>query len=114
MKYEIDAQNKKFGRLATEVAVLLMDKSNPDFARNVKPTAKVLVYNLSKMSITDKKKGETLYKRFSGYPGGLKIENLSKLAERRGLSEAFKQTVSGMLPKNKLRSIMLKNLTIKE
>lgn len=114
MKYILDAENKKLGRLATEIAVLLMGKNKIDFARNVMPDAQVDVKNASKMSITDKKAESTVYKTFSGYPGGLTIKPLSKVAAQRGFSEALRRTVSGMLPKNKLRSRMLKNLNITE
>ncbi|MHB1316403.1 MAG: 50S ribosomal protein L13 [Minisyncoccota bacterium] len=114
MKYTLDAENKKLGRLATEVAVLLMGKNKLDFARNAMPDDQVLVTNASKMSITDKKAESTVYKTFSGYPGGLTVKPLSKVAEQRGFSEALRRTISGMLPKNKLRSRMLKNLTITE
>jgi large subunit ribosomal protein L13 len=114
MKYVIDATNKKLGRLATETAVLLMGKDKIIFARNKMPVVTVEVNNLSKLSFTSKKKESTLYKRFSGYPGGLKQETLSKLSVRRGFGEVFKQTVAGMLPKNKLRSKMLKNLIVRE
>ena len=114
MKYTIDAENKKLGRIATEVAVLLMGKNKTDFARNAVPDVAVEVKNISKLSITDKKAEETIYRRFSGYPGGLKIETLSHLAKRKGYRDAFKKTVAGMLPKNKLRARMLKNLTVSE
>ncbi len=114
MKYTLDAENKKLGRLATEIAVLLMGKNKIDFARNVMPDAQVEVKNASKMSITDKKAESTVYKTFSGYPGGLTIKPLSKVAAQRGFSEALRRTVSGMLPKNKLRARMLKNLNITE
>ncbi len=114
MKYTLDAENKKLGRLATEIAVLLMGKNKIDFARNVMPDAQVDVKNASKMSITDKKAESTIYRTFSGYPGGLTIKPLSKVAAQRGFSEALRRTVSGMLPKNKLRARMLKNLNITE
>lgn len=114
MKYTIDAQNKKLGRVATEAAVLLMGKNTTDFARNSMPDIVVEVKNLSKLSITPQKKESTIYKRYSGYPGGLKQETLSRLSVRRGFGEVFKQTVSGMLPKNKLRARMMKNLIVSE
>ena len=114
MKYTIDAENKKLGRVAAQAAVLLMGKNKTDFARNVVPDTTVEVKNLSKLSITDKKRLSTTYKRYSGYPGGLKVETLSNLTKRRGYGEMFRQTVYGMLPKNKLRQKMLNNLTTKE
>ena len=114
MKYTLNAENKKLGRLATEIAVLLMGKNKIDFARNAMPTDTVEVTNASKISITDKKSLETVYKSYSGYPGGLKINTLSKVAAAKGFGEAIRKTVSGMLPKNKLRARMLNNLTITE
>jgi large subunit ribosomal protein L13 len=114
MKYTLNAENKKMGRLATEVAVLLMGKNIPDFAKNKIPNIQVEVTNISKLDITTKKKEQTLYKRYSGYPGGLKIETFDKLSKRLGFGDAFRKTVSGMLPKNKLRDKMLKNLVITE
>ncbi|MCX6703538.1 MAG: 50S ribosomal protein L13 [Candidatus Zambryskibacteria bacterium] len=114
MKYTLDAENKKLGRIATEIAVLLMGKNKIDFARNAMPDDQVEVKNASKLSITDKKAESTVYKTFSGYPGGLTEKPLSKLAASKGFSEALRRTVSGMLPKNKLRARMLKNLNITE
>ena len=114
MKYTLDAQNKKLGRLATETAVLLMGKNAADFARNKMPETVVEVTNISKIDISAKKRESTVYKRFSGYPGGLKVEPLGHLAGRKGYADAFKKTVAGMLPKNKLRARMLKNLIVTE
>lgn len=114
MKYTLDAENKKLGRIATEIAVLLMGKNKIDFSRNAMPDDQVEVKNASKLSITDKKAESTVYKTYSGYPGGLTVKPLSKIAEQRGYAEALRRTVSGMLPKNKLRARMLKNLIITE
>lgn len=114
MKYTIDAENKKLGRLATEVAVLLIGKNTTSFARNKVPETTVEVKNLSKLSLTSKKRESTKYKRYSGYPGGLKEETLDNLSKRLGYGEVFRKTVLGMLPKNKLRAVMIKNLIVKE
>ena len=91
-----------------------MGKNKIDFARNTMPNAQLEVKNASKLSITAKKAESTVYKTFSGYPGGLTVKPLSKVAAERGFSEALRRTVSGMLPKHKLRARMLKNLTIHE
>ncbi|MDP2651102.1 MAG: 50S ribosomal protein L13 [bacterium] len=111
--YKLDATDKKLGRLATEVAVLLMGKNRTDFARNKLPDVEVEVENASKLSIGAKKFAEKVYYRHSGYPGGLKSETLGKVIETKGAKEALRRAVSGMLPKNKLRARMLKNLKIK-
>jgi large subunit ribosomal protein L13 len=114
MEYTIDATNEKLGRIASKVAHLLMGKNDKAFARNKETKAVVTVTNASKISITEKKKQGTTYARYSGYPGGLTIENLETLAGKKGYAEVLKKTVYGMLPKNKLRSRTILNLKISE
>lgn len=110
---EIDATGRRLGKLATEVAVVLMGKNQPDFAKNIVATVTVKVINLNKMDIPEKKK-EEIYQSYSGYPGGRKKETLEHLANRLGHKEVFKRTVKNMLPKNKLQSKLLKNLELSE
>ena len=114
MKYTINAEGKRIGRVATEVAVLLMGKNNKDFARNVLPDVSVTVTNASKAKIDDKKMDQKTYKRYSGYPGGLKTHTMAQVSAKKGNSELFKEAISGMLPKNRMRSKMMNNLTITE
>lgn len=114
MKYTLDAENKRVGRVATEAAVLLMGKNRPDFARNVLPDVKVEIKNTSKALIADSKRSTKTYSRYSGYPGGLRQPTMEQVIAKKGYSEIFKEAVSGMLPKNKLRTKMLLNLTITE
>ncbi len=114
MKYTLDAQNKKVGRVATEAAVFLMGKNNPDFARNKIPSVTVEIINSSKAIIDDKKKEQKTFARYSGYPGGLRKPNITETIKKKGYSEVFKEAVWGMLPKNKLRDRMMNNLNIKE
>lgn len=110
---EMDATGRRLGKLATEVAVVLMGKDQPDFAKNVIAPVTVKVTNLSKMDISEKKKGE-IYQSYSGYPGGRSEETLEHLAKRLGYGEVFKRSVKNMLPKNKLQSKLLKNLELSE
>ena len=114
MEYTVDAQNKKLGRVATEIATLLMGKKTPDFTKNAIPNTKVVVSNASKIEVTAKKMLEKTYKTYSGYPGGLKESLMKKVVSDKGMKEALKIAVKGMLPKNKLRDRMMKNLTINE
>jgi len=113
-EYTFDATEQKLGRLATQIAIVLMGKDQPDFARNKVAEVKVTVENASKMAISDKKKKQKTYDRYSGYPGGRKVINLEKLIADKGYGEALKNAVYGMLPKNKLRSRMIKNLIVNE
>ena len=114
MEYKINAQNKKLGRLASEVASLLMGKNRADFVRNDIPKVSILVENASKIFVTNKKKEAKKYKNFSGYPGGLKESSMKKVVNIKGMREALRIAVKGMLPTNKLRPRMMKNLIIKE
>ncbi len=113
-KYTLDAENKKIGRIATEAAVLLMGKNLKDFKRNAIPQVVVEIKNTSKASIDEKKLLQKTYSRYSGYPGGLKQPTGKQVVSKKGYRELFREAVSGMLPKNKLRAKMLKNLKVTE
>ncbi len=114
MQYEIDAQDKKMGRVASNAASILMGKNRTDFARNTIPEVKVKIINAAKMSVTNKKKESKVYKNYSGFPGGLKESSMKKVVSDKGMKEALRIATRGMLPKNKLRDRMMKNLTIIE
>ena len=110
----IDADGKSLGRVAAEVAVLLMGKNRTDYARNKIPEIRVEVASASKLNISVKKVKTKTYARHSGYPGGLKLESMEHVIATKGAKEVLRRAVSGMLPKNKLRARMLRNLIIKE
>ncbi|MFZ2620928.1 MAG: uL13 family ribosomal protein [Minisyncoccia bacterium] len=114
MKYTLDAEGKKIGRVATAAAIFLMGKNLTTFKRNGIPDVEVLIKNTSKASIDEKKKGTKTYSRYSGYPGGLRQPTMEHVIAKKGYSELFKKAVSGMLPKNKLHTKMMNNLTITE
>jgi large subunit ribosomal protein L13 len=114
MKYIIDAQNKPLGRLASEVAALLNGKSTTDFAKNIVSDVQVEVINASKMKITGNKFKTVTHKRYSGFPGGLKQPTLAMVVEKKGYKELVTHAVNGMLPKNKLQDIRMKNLVVTE
>ena len=112
--YEIDAQNKRLGRLASEAAIILMGKNRADFVRNAIPEVKVKIRNAGKIFVTNKKKNDTIYKNYSGYPGGLRERTMKKIISDKGMKEVLRIAIRGMLPKNKLRDRMMKNLIITE
>lgn len=109
-----DAKDKKLGRLASELAVVLMGKDEPEYAANKVAAVKVLVKNVSLLNITEKKMSEKIYDSYSGYPGGRKEVAMKKLIEKKGYTPVLENAVFGMLPKNKLRALMMKNLIITE
>lgn len=114
MKYTIDAKNRVPGRVATEVVVLLMGKNRTDFARNRIPEVEVEVLSAAQMSLDANKLRDKTYASHSGYPGNLKLETMGHLVEKRGAKEVLRRAVYGMLPKNKLRPRMMKNLKIQD
>ncbi|MFA6554163.1 MAG: uL13 family ribosomal protein [Candidatus Paceibacterota bacterium] len=114
MKYTIDAQGKKLGRVASEAAAHLMGKHSAVFAKNVVSEDKVEICNVNMADISDAKKTKDTYVTYTGHRGGLNSESLSHLIGRRGMTEVFRRAVTRMLPPNKLRDLRLKNLIIKE
>lgn len=109
---EIDAQNQSIGRVASEAAKMLMGKDSVNYVPNAIPTDTVHITNASKISVTEKKMKSKKYTSHSGYPGGLKYTPLEKVIEKKGYEEVFRKAVYGMLPANRLRSEMLKNLKV--
>lgn len=113
-KHVIDAKGRVPGRVATEVATILMGKNRADFARNKIPDVEVEVVSSSQMSLSPKKLKEKMYYTHSGYPGNLKTRSQAQILATKGAREILRRAVYGMLPKNKLRPRMMKNLSIKE
>lgn len=114
MKHTLDAAGQKLGQLASQTVKLLTGKNLRNFQKNAPPAVQVEVLNVSKIAWNEKKLAAKNYRRFSGYPGGLKFESAVNLARRRGSGELFRRAVRGMLPKNKWRACWLKNLTVKD
>jgi large subunit ribosomal protein L13 len=114
MNYTVDATNKSLGRVATEVATLLMGKNDPTFARNVVSSNVVTVTNASKIKVDPKKLSEKTYNSYSGYPGGLKVSTMSHVVSKKGYAEVVRTAVKGMLPDNKLKNEMMNHLTVTE
>jgi len=114
MEKVIDATNKKIGRVASEAAMILMGKDSAEYQPNKVADVTVVIENASKTDIPLKKKEEKEYSKYSGYPGGLKFEKLSKIIKEKGYDEVYRKAIYGMLPTNRLRSPRLKNLIVKD
>lgn len=112
-EYTIDAKGKRLGKIATEAASILLGKNSANFAKNVRPEITVKIENASLMDIPLHREKE-IYQSYSGYPGGRRTETLTHLGKRLGFAEVLRRTISGMLPKNKLRKPTLLNLKISE
>jgi len=109
--HEKNAEGEVLGRLATDVAKLLIGKSKPNFARNLDMGDYVVVTNAAKIVVTGSKAEQKLYDNYSGYPGGLKQVKFKDLNESKP-GEVIRLAVSGMLPKNKLRKQRIARLYI--
>lgn len=107
----VDLKGRTLGRVATEIAVILMGKKKPYFVRNLDCGDHVVVINAKEVSVTGNKEQDKNYYRHSGYPGGFKSETLSELRARKP-EEIIKEAVKGMLPQNRLRDRMLKRLHV--
>ncbi|SRR5260221_9934369 len=107
----VDVKGKILGRVAVEIAHMLMGKKKPYFVRNLDCGDYVVVVNASQVAVTGKKVTDKKYHRVSGYPSGLKSESLKDLTARRP-EEVIMHAVRGMLPQNKLKATMLKRLFV--
>jgi large subunit ribosomal protein L13 len=110
----IDASGMTLGRVATSIAMSLMGKTKVTFERNVYSGVPVKVINVSKIRITTKKLETIAHKRYSGHRGGLRILKGTETVEKKGMGELLKLAVFQMLPGNKIRREMMKNLTIEK
>ncbi len=113
MEHKIDATDKKLGRIATEAAMILRGKNSTSFAPNTVADVKVIIENAGKVDLSEGRLNET-YARYSGYPGGLTKEKRGHVIKRKGFRMVYEKAVGGMLPKNKLRKLLLKNLIVNE
>ncbi len=110
-KHTIDASGKILGRLATEVATILMGKKKPSFVPYLDTGDFVVVTNASKIKISGKKSKEKTYTSHSGYPGGLRVQTFDKVIVKKP-EYIIEHAVKGMLPHNKLGRQMIKKLKV--
>lgn len=107
----LDAEGQILGRLATRIAMLLRGKHLPAFTPHVHHGNTVIVINASKVKVTGKKLTDKFDKRYSGYPGGLKLipwgEVLAKRPDR-----LVRRAVWGMLPHGRLGRRQIRALKI--
>lgn len=109
--YVVDAKGKTLGRLATVVADTLRGKRKPIYTPNIDTGDFVVVVNADKVVVTGNKAEQKMYRRHSGYPGGLRSESFAKLQARRP-EEIVRHAVRGMLPHNRLGRAQLRKLKV--
>lgn len=113
MKYELDATNQTLGRLASKAAFILRGKNLVSYQPNEMPKNEVVIKNTDKLRFTGLKLQNKLYHRYTGYHSGIKTVKLSELWEKRP-AYLIRQTIYNMLPKNKLRDKIIKNLKVQK
>ena len=109
--YVVDAADKILGRLASRIAGILIGKNKPQYTPHVDCGDFIVVVNADKFRVTGKKLKDKIYYSHSFYPGGLKQISLESMLAKHP-KRAIYHAVSGMLPKNKLRTRRLRRLKI--
>jgi large subunit ribosomal protein L13 len=107
----IDASDAVLGRLASRAAMLLMGKHKPIYVPSLDTGDHVIIINAAKIKLTGNKEGQKLYRRHTGYPGGL-IETKARRMRETRPQRILELAVAGMLPKTKLGKQMYRKLKV--
>lgn len=107
----VDAEGQSLGRLAVDVATVLMGKHRPEYTPHVFCGDPVVVTNAAKVRLTGSKAQQKMRKHYTGYMGGLKMESYESVLQRRP-EVIIEDAVRRMLPKNRLGRVMMKNLKV--
>jgi large subunit ribosomal protein L13 len=99
--FVVDASGKTLGRLATEVASTLSGKKSPKYTPFIDVGDHVIVVNAEKIVLTGLKSESKVYRRYTGFPGGLREESFIRVLARRP-EKIVEQAIRGMLPKTKM------------
>lgn len=109
--YLVDAKNQVLGRLASHVAHILRGKHKPIFAPHVDVGDHVIIINAEKVRVTGRKATDKMYRRNTGYPGGLREMSFENMLEKYP-EKILEHAIRGMLPHNRLGRQMLKKVRI--
>ncbi len=107
----IDAEDLVLGKLASKAAMLLMGKAKPSYTPFLDTGDHVIVINASKVRLTGRKEENKVYRRFTGYPGGLVETSIRRVRETRP-ARIVEDAIRGMLPKTKLGKQMFRKLKV--
>ncbi|OIP26298.1 MAG: 50S ribosomal protein L13 [Chloroflexi bacterium CG_4_9_14_3_um_filter_45_9] len=107
----VDATGKTLGRLASQVANLLMGKHKPIYSPHLDTGDYVVVINVAKIKVTGKKAEQKIYYRHSGYPGGLKSPTFKEIFNSKP-EYILEHAIKGMLPHNSLGRAMFRKLKV--
>jgi large subunit ribosomal protein L13 len=107
----LDASGQTLGRLATKAASLLSGKLNPQYVPYIDMGDHVIVINAEKVRLTGLKADSKVYRRYTGFPGGLREESFLRLINRRP-EAVLEEAIKGMLPKSKMGRQMATKLKV--
>lgn len=109
--YVVDAQGQTLGRLATEIAMILRGKKKAVYTPHVDVGDFVVVVNAGKVAVSGKKAEQKLYRRHTGYPGGLREMNYEEMLAKKP-TDIVRKAVKGMLPRTRLARQQMKKLKV--
>jgi len=109
--YIVDASDKILGRLAAKVASVLRGKHKAIFTPHLDTGDGVIVINASKIRVSGRKPAQKVYRRFSGYPGGLREVTLQTMLAKKPAT-VIKLAVQRMLPQGPLARDIIKKLKV--
>lgn len=109
--YILDAQNRILGKLAVEAARILRGKHKPQWTPNIDCGDNVIVINAAKVKVTGRKLTQKVYRRYSGYPAGLREVYLEDMLKK-SPAQVIKLAVKRMLPGGPLGRDLLKKLKV--
>ena len=107
----IDADGEVLGRVASKAALVLMGKNKTQYTPFIDTGDHVVVVNAEKIRLTGRKENQKLYRRHSGYPGGL-TETLARTVRQTRPTRMIEEAIAGMLPKSKLGKQMYRKLQV--
>ena len=107
----IDADGQVLGRVASQAARLLQGKHKPSWAPFLDHGDHVVIINAARVRLTGNKDEQKIYRRHSGYEGGLREER-AKIVRQRHPTRIVEEAVRGMLPKTKLGNAMYRKLKV--
>ncbi len=109
--FVVDGSGQTLGRLATRVASILSGKDSPKYTPFIDTGDHVVVINAGKVRLTGMKSESKVYRRYTGYPGGLREEEFRKRFERKP-ELIVQEAIEGMLPKTKMGRAMARKLKV--
>lgn len=109
--FVLDASGQTLGRLASRAANVLTGKNSPLYTPYIDMGDHVIVINAEKIHVTGMKADQKMYRRYTGFPGGLREEGFTKLLARRP-EKIVEEAIKGMLPKSKLGRQMATKLKV--